>query len=317
MAQTLYQSDKGILLVKAESSYGVDASPTGANLILAEDIKFEPQGKTEERKSLIPVEGKLASKSIGQELKLAFKTELRIPDTHGNAPDIAPLLEAASLTEAIVGNVSYTASIIENLATPSVTIYFYNDGRLHKLVGGIVSSLKLSGKVQEKAMLEWEVRGIWADSHTSNASNPSLSSKPSLDPPAIFRGESVSFAGKALTIENATIDFGINAIARKDAAAASGIQRFAVASIVPKVTLDPEIEPTATWDPYALWLANTLGALVLTFHTANGLARFTIGKAEIQLPKEGSRDSIQTWGLDLIARAEDENTGISAILQYE
>ena len=80
--------DEKTLLLKTETSYGVDATPTGAaNAILATDVRLSPmEGQDVDRALEMPWMGASGTIPTGLHAKLSFKVELKGSGTAGSAP---------------------------------------------------------------------------------------------------------------------------------------------------------------------------------------------------------------------------------------
>jgi hypothetical protein len=128
--------NREILLAKTESSYGVDASPTaGTDAMLVENLAWSNEGlRMNERPAVRASFGKLKQIYGGTLKTITFDCELKGSGTAGTPPEIAPLLRACGLGETIVPATSVTYNPVSALVE-SVTIYYYQDGILYKLLG--------------------------------------------------------------------------------------------------------------------------------------------------------------------------------------
>lgn len=124
------------LLIKTETTYGTDATPTGAaNAILATDVRLMPmEGQDADRALEMPWMG--ASGTVATELhaKISFKIEAKGSGTPGTPPAYAPVLKACALAEVIVATTSVTYNRVSKNHS-SVTIYLNISGTLYSLIG--------------------------------------------------------------------------------------------------------------------------------------------------------------------------------------
>lgn len=127
---------KQIILAKTEVTYGTDPTPTGAaNAILAGNVSLTPfEADQVTRNNAQPYLGARPRLHVGKRVRLQFEVELAGSGAAGTAPAFAPLLLACGMDETIVASTSVTYGPI-SAAEPSVTIWFYQDGQRHKLLG--------------------------------------------------------------------------------------------------------------------------------------------------------------------------------------
>ncbi len=160
------------VLAKIESVYGTDPVPTGgANAMLVSN-----QSKPKLVNNLVD-RALLRSYFGGSEqlvgtryLEIAFDVELAGSGTAGTAPAWAPLLRASAFAETLIASTRADYLPITN-SQESVTIYYYDDGALHKLLGAR-GSATINMKVGEIPRLSFKFIGI--DGGLSAAANPSL-----------------------------------------------------------------------------------------------------------------------------------------------
>lgn len=124
-----------LVLAIAEVTYGVDATPTGANAILTSNAALTPLNATLVSRNLDKATfGNDQQQHVGVSTQLTFNVELVGSGTLGTAPAWGPLLKACGVKETIVADTSvvYTP---DTESTESLTLYFFLDGQLHKMLG--------------------------------------------------------------------------------------------------------------------------------------------------------------------------------------
>ncbi len=125
-----------IILAKIEISYGVDANPVGASdAVLVNNPSWALEGsRMNERPAVRSSLGKLPQVYGGSLKAITFEVEVKGSGTAGTAPEMGPLLRACGMGETIVPStsVAYTPA---SSGHPSLTIYYYQDGVVHKLLG--------------------------------------------------------------------------------------------------------------------------------------------------------------------------------------
>lgn len=151
------------LTAKIETIRGQDAAPSAASdgIILVDQVEMTPlEIKYAERKAFLPYFGKLADLVATYSQKLKFSVDMSLSGTAGTAPLWGKLLMACASAEASLttpARVEYTPA---SQALKTITLYFYDDGVLHKLVGAMGS---FSAKVPQggKPVFEVEFWGIY------------------------------------------------------------------------------------------------------------------------------------------------------------
>lgn len=159
------------LLAKLEVTEGTDSVPTGAdNAMLVSDVTVNPLNAQNVDRDLIRNYFGASEQLVGTNyVELGFTVELAGSGVAGTAPKWGPLLEACgfAFTDA-AAFVSYQPD--EPGAQKSVTIYYYDDDVLHKLLGA-KGNLQPSALVGERPMLRFSFLGQYGG--ITAAANPS------------------------------------------------------------------------------------------------------------------------------------------------
>lgn len=124
------------LLIKTETNYGVDSTPTGlANWIEARNLQLTPMDVDKvDRNIEQPYLGNGGSVLVSFWAKLSFDVALAPSGSPGIAPKWGPLLMACGTAETVVAVTSAAYNLVSALQS-SVVGYLNIDGVLHKLVG--------------------------------------------------------------------------------------------------------------------------------------------------------------------------------------
>lgn len=163
---------KTVILVKPETTSGVDAVPTGAaNAIQAMDMQITPLDASNVDTNIIaPWFGSSAALVGTASVKCSFSVLLAGSGTPATAPAWGALMLACGGSEAtglVAPNRVEYLPATDGLKT--ATIYWYDDGLLHKLVG-CFGNVKLAAKSGEAPKLTFDFVGIDAGvSATGNA----------------------------------------------------------------------------------------------------------------------------------------------------
>lgn len=298
--------NKAIILAKVETTYGVDPTPTAAaNAILCSAPQIEIVGKNVVRAAIVPYYGTLAKINIGEGIKVSFEVEVRgagaVPST---PPRIGALLRACNFTETIDATPGaefskYDPNSLEN--GESVTIYFYRDGVLHKVLG-CVGAFKLDAKLNEQAKIQFSFTGLYAGTHATDTAFPTPTFGDAAIPP-IFRQATFSILGYAADIEKLTLDVANEVKPKKSVnGTASGVSRYFIANRAVKGDCDPAAVALATFNPWSQFDASTAGALSVTIgNAAQNRLIVTMPNVIPDTPKYATREGIVAYGYPFTA----------------
>lgn len=127
---------KKALLLKAESTYGVDPTPTGsANAMLVSNLEITPfESDTVSRDNVQPHLGARQVLHTGLRVRVTFDIEVAGSGSLGVAPPYAPALLATGMNETENTGVSMVYGLVSE-DEDSVYMYFHMDGSLHKVKG--------------------------------------------------------------------------------------------------------------------------------------------------------------------------------------
>lgn len=261
-------SERSVVLIKNESSYGQDPTPTAAaNAIPVMEkafVEFDPE--VIERKHAFPARGKVKPLVGKKSAKLSFKVEYFGSGTATTPPRIGDLWEGCGFGETIGGSdVSYSPV---STSMKSNTIYSYIDGLLYKILG-VVGNMKISGKVGRPVEFTFDMVGLYQDDADSAIVVPTFESN-FKTPPQLL---SVVFTLDSITtfvLREFNIDMGIPIINREDMAGAHGYAGFMVGKQNPTGSLIIEGPTKATYDFLAKFEAATEVAASIVIGTSAG-----------------------------------------------
>lgn len=124
-----------VVLAKIETTPGVDATPTGgANAILVSNCTINPLVAQNVKRDLIRGFFGGSEELVGvANLEVSFDVEIAGAGVAGNVPAWGPLLRACAFAETIDTGVSVDYTPVST-GLETLTIYYYDDGALHKLL---------------------------------------------------------------------------------------------------------------------------------------------------------------------------------------
>lgn len=149
------------ILAKIEATYKTDPTPTGAaNAILVSNVSINPLAAQNVSRDLIRPWLGGSEQLVGTAYKeVSFDVEVAGSGTAGTAPAYGALLRACGMAEAItaVTRVDYTPI---STAFESATIYYYDDGVLHKLLGARGDFEIATGLLSERPVFRFRFLAI-------------------------------------------------------------------------------------------------------------------------------------------------------------
>lgn len=129
-------SDRKLLQVKKETTYGVDATVAAGDAIWAEDVTFTPQGQRNQVKVAKPGLSPIAAGLVGVHGMLTFSTPLVTPTAKGLAANWGKLAKMCGWSEILVATTSTTYALAADpFGGDSGSISWREGSRVHKLVG--------------------------------------------------------------------------------------------------------------------------------------------------------------------------------------
>lgn len=127
---------KTVILAKIETAYGQDANPSGAaNAMLVSNLSINPLNAQNVDRAVIRKYFGASESLVGSNfVEMGFDVELVGSGTAGTAPAWGPLMRAIGFAETITAGVRVDYTPISD-NPESATIYWYDDGVLHKGLG--------------------------------------------------------------------------------------------------------------------------------------------------------------------------------------
>lgn len=175
-----------VVLAKVETTAGTDSAPAGAtDAVLLADVAITPlDAKNVDRSLLRGFFGAGEQLYAGASVKATITVELAGSGTAATAPAWGELLLACAMAEASLATPSRIEYTPISTALKTLTIYYYDDGVLHKLVG-CMGNVKLSAKVGERPTLVFDFIGLDGGISAASAS-PTLTAWKT--PPTMAKG---------------------------------------------------------------------------------------------------------------------------------
>ena len=150
-----------VILAKIETTAGTDSTPTGgSNAILVSDVTINPLQASNVDRGLVRGYFGGSDQLVGaNSVECSFTVELAGSGTPTTAPAWGALLKACAMTETVqTASVDYTPISTFAVSGTAVTIYYYLDGALHKLLGAR-GTFTLAMGVGERPVLRFRFIG--------------------------------------------------------------------------------------------------------------------------------------------------------------
>ncbi|PKP71851.1 MAG: hypothetical protein CVT82_00325 [Alphaproteobacteria bacterium HGW-Alphaproteobacteria-4] len=287
-----------ILLAKIETSYGVDAAPSGAaNAILATDVALTPMDGSDVSRNLeLAYLGAQATIPAELNAKLTFKVELAGSGAAGTAPAWGPLLRGCGVAEVISAGVSVAYNPVSE-AHESLTLHLWI-GDTRYVLKGARGNAKINVGAQAIPYLEFSFTGLFSAPAETARVIPTLTGFQKPDLATSANTPVFTLDAAALVLRSFVLDLG-NQIEN----------RFLIGSeavlITEKAdTIEAKVEAVAltTFNPFAKALAQDSVALALTHGTVAGqIAALSVPAAQMQRPQGlENAQNIKEWPLRLV-----------------
>ena len=294
---------KKAVLVKIESVYGTDSVPVGATdaVLVKSVVLTDPlMQQTADREIVQPFLGAMRPLVAGAFAKLTIELEVAGFGTAGPAtptPGYDALLRACALASTVTAgtNVIYTPV---SSAFSSVTVYTYQDGTLHKIVGCFGD---LETGLDDKGVPTYKITltGIYVP--VTDVAFPTVSVGGYQVPliPCADNTTPVSIFGYAGTFKSFSLKFG-NQVEMREYP--GGVKRVLITDRKSSGSIEMEHTLVGTNNPLAQILTATPGPIAITHGTVVGnKVKFAVGQAVPMKPKFTDDQGIVNIGFDFTA----------------
>jgi len=297
-------SRRQLLLAEAEVAYGVDPTPTaGSNAILVRNIEVTPlEADTVNRELIRPYLGQSEQLLAQTRVLINFEVELAGSGAAGTAPAYGPLLEACAMTETVVASTSVTYAPNSDTSPGSVTIYFNNDGVLHKATG-CRGSFTLNCAVGEIPTIAFEFTGIYIAPSDSALGSPTYANQ--ADPVVFKNGNTTGFQvfSYAGCLQSFSLEMA-NEIVYRELVGCT--KQVLVTNRAPAGEVMIEAVTMATHNFFNDATGSSTGNLTFQHgQTAGNIVTFTAGQIDLGNPSYSDEDGIQMLTLPYIATPTD------------
>ena len=289
---------KRLILVKKETTYGTDSSPAGTDALLVRNLDITPiEADLVSRDLIRPYLGNSPQLLANSRVGITFQVELAGSGTAGTAPRFGAILQACGMSETIVATTSVTYAPV-SASFSSATIYFNNDGILHKATG-CRGTFTLNAAVGEIPTIDFTMVGVYNAPTDTAAPAVTYSAQAS---PLIFKQGNTSsfqFFSYAGCLQSVTFDIANSTVYRE---LVGCTKEVIITDRKPAGTVMIEAPTLATKDYFSTAQTETTGNLTFLHGTTAG-NRVTLNalQCDIANPSYADQDGIQMLNIPYIA----------------
>ena len=159
-----------VILAKVETTIGTDAVPTGAaDACLVSAMTINPLSANNVSRDLVRGYFGGSEQLVATAfVSVDFTVELAGSAAAATAPQWGDLLIGCGMAESLLTTPNRVEYLPVSSALKTLTIYYYDDGVLHKLLGAM-GTVKLSAKVGERPTLQFSFTGLDGGISAANA----------------------------------------------------------------------------------------------------------------------------------------------------
>lgn len=298
-----------LLLAKLEVTPGVDPIPTaGSNAILARAITPQPVvAEFAERTNIRPYFGTGGQIAVSQHAECELEVELASAGAAGSAPAWAPLLQACAFSETITPSTDAVYSPVTN-NTKTVTLYYYLDGLLHKMIGcrgNVIFELN----AKSIPVLRFRFMGFY--SATTDTPLPGGTDYSAFKAPQAvnkLNTPSMTLHGISAAMQTLSIDMG-NQITYRNLI---GIEEVVMTNRSPSAQTSIEMVSVATKAWHETVRLGTLGTFALTHGVGAGnIIQIDAPKVQLLTPQYADSDGVAMINMGLGFQPDTGNDEIT------
>lgn len=280
---------KTVLLIKKEITYGVDAVPTGAaDAVLASNVTLTPlDSKMVDRSYVRPYYGQMDQLPGVDNAAIDFEIELSGSGAAGTAPAYGKILKACGMSETVNAGVSVVYAPI-SVDGDALTIYFYLDGVLHKLLGSR-GSMSLKLQKGERPSYQCKFQGLYVP--VIDAALPTATLTSYIKPIVVSNSNTTAFSLHAYAGVLESFDFDLaNEVTHRNLVGYDGV---IITDRKPSgnVTIENTLIATKNW--FDIARSATLGAFTVTHGTVAGnKVKIDMPSVQLTTPKHSESDGV-------------------------
>lgn len=258
-----------VLLAKLETTYGVDATPTGAlNAMLAKAVNVSPLEQDAVQRDLQrPYFGNDEQIPVGTRIAISFEVEFAGAGAAGDAPQYGPLLLACAHSETInaMVDVRYKPITVSPDDQDSITMIYNVDGVQHKALG-CKGTVSFAFDARGIPVMRYAFTGLYAD--VVDAAVTGVDFSAFIKPKSVnYRDTpSCTYFGQDIVVQSCSLDVGLQVVYRN----LIGFEGVRITDRAARGALSFEYQKVATYNWFQKVKNNESGALNLVHGTVAG-----------------------------------------------
>ena len=289
---------KRLIQVKKETVYGTDSTPAGSDALLVRNLEITPiEADAVSRDLIRPYLGNSPQLLANSRVSITFQVELAGSGTAGTAPRFGSILQACGMSETIVASTSVTYAPV-SASFSSATIYFNNDGILHKATG-CRGTFTMNAAVGQIPTLDFTMTGVYNAPTDTAAPSVTYSNQAS---PLVFKQGNTSafqFFTYAGCLQSVSFDVANSIVYRELVGCTKEVM---LTDRKPSGTVMIEAVALATKDYFNIAQTETTGNLTfLHGTTAGNRVTFTASQCDVSNPSYGDQDGVQMLNIPYLA----------------
>ncbi|GAB2507118.1 phage tail tube protein [Microbulbifer agarilyticus] len=293
---------RDLILAAIEATYNTDATPTGSDAVLVENVGWSYAGaRMVERPVVKPTLGQFKQIFAGTLMEITCDAELKGSGVAGDAPEIDALLRACGLASTVSAGTSVEYAPAST-GHESATIYFNEDGGLYKLTGAR-GTVALNLETGNKGMASFTLTG-----HVTGPIDqaPPAATYDDVAPPPVI-GNPFSVGGYSAVINALGLDLGNTIATPPSMSAADGYSEIIISDRDVTGSFDPEATTVAAQDWHGDWRSGADKAITtgVIGSTAGNRYQLDVAQAYYRELAPGDRDGVRTYDITYGAAGDD------------
>jgi hypothetical protein len=280
---------KRTILLKTESTYGTDATPTGSDALTVRSLDISPiDADVVDRDLVRPYLGSSTQLLANIKVQCNFEVELAGSGTAGTAPRWGPAMLACGTAATTVASTSVTYAPVSS-AFSSATVYYFADGIKHAVTGWR-GTFEIRGELGQIPVIAYTGTGIYSTPTDTAVGAVTYGSQ--ADPLIFTSGNTTAFSLFSYSGCLSSFSFAMNnEIQYRELIGCT--KEVLITDRKPSGQVMIESVPIATKDFFSIATGTATGNLTLTHGTTAGnRAVFTGAQTDITNPTYGDMNGV-------------------------
>jgi hypothetical protein len=289
---------KRTILLKTESTYGTDATPTGSDALTVRSLDISPiDADVVDRDLVKPYLGSSTQLLANIKVQCNFEVELAGSGTAGTAPRWGPAMLACGTAATTVASTSVTYAPVSS-AFSSATVYYFADGIKHAVTGWR-GTFEITGELGQIPVISFTGTGVY--STPTDTAVGAVTYGGQADPLIFTSGNTTAFSlfGHSGCLSSFSFALANEMVYRE---LIGCTKEILITNRAPGGTVMIESVPIATKDFFSIATGTTTGNLTLTHGTTAGnRCVFTSAQTDLTNPTYGDMNGVIMLNLPYVS----------------